>query len=137
MGVTWDWAGLPAHRSEPIQEGPLSDRLLNLIFISHRQYLSFGDMKSIMEAVGISAVSSFKNIYAGLTAVRYEHRSVKGSSLTAGYTIYFLSFDWSIVPRDSHLFEVFVEHFERLLNLMSNDREIKLTVESSEATYVN
>lgn len=135
MGVTWDWAGLPAHRKDPVQEGPLSDRLLNLIFISHRQYLSFGDMKAIMEVVGISAVSSFKNIYAALTAVRYEHRSVKGSSLTAGYTIYFLSFDWSIVSRDSHLFETFIEHFEKLLNLMSSDREIKLTVESSEATY--
>lgn len=132
FGVTWDWAGLPAPQSTAFQGGAISDRLLNLIFISHRQYLSFGDMKTIMEVVGIPAVSIFRNFYTGLASVRHEHRSVKGSTLTSGYTIYFLSYDWSIVARDSHLFETFIEHFERLLNLINNDREIKLTVESFE-----
>lgn len=130
VGVTWDWAGLPAHRNESVQESSLSDRLLNLIFISHRQYLSFGDMRAIMEVMGIPALSLFRNYYAGLTGVRFEHRSVKGSTLTAGYTIYFLTFDWSIVSRDSHLFEIFMDHFEKLLNLISSDREIKLTLEN-------
>ena len=127
-GATWDWAVLPVGRgiSENHEQ---SEILLNLLQISHKQFYSFRDIQAILDAVGCLSNDFFKDICNALQDVRYEFRSVLGSSVTAGYVIYFLTFDMTLLEDAEEYLSLFMTHLENVLNQLSTQRKVLVTLE--------
>jgi type VI secretion system protein ImpG len=129
IGVSWDWIALPKSRSSTRDVGNRDDVLLNIVYISHKRYYSYEDMLSIFDVLGPLSQGPFKKIIQAFKGLRYELRSVQGSTLTAGYVLYFMNFNWELVDPESELFNVFIAHLEIVLNHWSSEREIRLTLD--------
>lgn len=129
-GVTWNWQSIPIEHPRAIPFGTASDEILSVLAISHKRFYSYQDLRAILEVYGPLQTGPMKQIYAAFRASRYELRLVQGNHLTAGYVIYFLDFEWEKFDSNNQLFDVFLVHFERVLNHWSAEREIRLALES-------
>lgn len=129
LGVNWEWRYPPIVTTRAPLKKNLSESLLNLVVMAYKRYLSFTDLQLLFKTMGVSEAGPFKNIYSAFSGVRHEFRSVHASRLTAGYIIYFLDFDWSMVEAESELFKIFIRRLESTLNHLSTEREIHLSLE--------
>ena len=129
-GSTWDWAVPPVARHGN-SHNEQSEILLNLLQLSHKHFYSLRDIQAILDAVGCVNNDFFRDIYNGLSEVRYEFRSVLGSSVTAGYVIYFLSFDASLLEENEEYVLSFMVHLEKVLNQLSTQRKVLVTLEQT------
>ena len=129
-GVNWTWQALPLDQSRPWQGGLGSDEILSILAMSHKRFYTFQDLRAILEVYGPLQKGPMRQIYAAFKGSRHELRLVEGSRLTAGYVIYFLDFDWEMMDAGNDLFDVFLLHFERVLNHWSAEREVRLALEN-------
>lgn len=136
LGVMWDWIALPGSRISNRDLGNRDDVLLNIVYISHKRYYSYEDMLSIFDVLGPLSQGPFKKVHQAFKGLRYELRSVQGSTLTAGYVLYFMSFNWEMIDPESELFNVFIAHLEVVLNSWSSEREIRLTLDLADGLPV-
>jgi type VI secretion system protein ImpG len=132
LGVQWDWIALPKSRASLRDVDNRDDVLLNIVYISQKRYYSYEDMLSIFDVLGPLSQGPFKKVHQAFKGLRYELRSVDGSTLTAGYVLYFMDFNWDIVDHESELFNVFISHLEFVLNSWSSEREIRLSLDLSD-----
>lgn len=129
-GVNWSWEALPIDTTQSRQSGHGSDEILSILAMSHKRYYSFQDLRTILHVYGPLQKGPMRQYYAAFKDSRHELRLVEGSRLTAGYVIYFLDFEWESMDSGNELFTVFLQHFERVLNHWTADREIRLALES-------
>lgn len=129
-GCNWDWAVLPVARNEDSKHDQ-SEILLNLLQLSHKQFYSYRDIQVILDVVGCLNNDFYRDVCNGILDVRYEFRSVMGSSVTAGYVIYFISFLPALLEDNEEYIRTFMIHFENVLNVLSTQRKVLVTLEST------
>lgn len=130
-GVEWEWMSIPPARYRPAfsredQGGDAGGMHIDILAITHKRYLNFADFKVVMQAIGPLDHGPFSNFYHAFITVRHELRSIQGEQVTAGYIVYYMTFDWGKVDRHSMLFRVFIEHIEATMNHLSLDRRVAL-----------
>lgn len=128
-GVRWEWSYLPSEKQPLPDAARNSDMLLEILHISHKQYYGTEDIRSIMLLLGTIADGPYRSVFAAFSSSRYELRTIDNASLTPGHIIYFLTFDWEYVDRNDQFFKLFMRHFETVLNLWSDGREVKLSLD--------
>lgn len=130
-GVQWEWCFLPSQQpSQPGMSGS-SDILLDILHITHKHYYNTDDIRTIMQILGSVVDGPYRLIYSAFKSARHELRSVENARHTAGYIIYFLDFDWGSISRDDELFNLFIQHLEKVLNEWSNEKEVRISLEDS------
>lgn len=129
LGVQWEWAFMPDKHTAQPDLTLKSDGLLDILQTSHKKYYSFDDLRAIMMQLGSVTEGPYRQIFSAFKAVRWELRTIEDGRMTPGYVIYFFDFDWDLIEPDNQLFKLFIEHFERVLNLSSDGMEVRISLE--------
>jgi len=132
-GVTWDWAVLPSIETSTDAQHDKSEQMLNILQIVHKQFYSLNDIQTILDIIGCTQSNFFKDLCRSLTEVRHEFRSVHGTKVTAGYIIYFLTFESELIDQNIEYVNVFLLHIEKVLNQFSTQRQVLVSLDDRKA----